>query len=271
MIKFQCPQGHPLSAPENLTGKAGKCPKCGTPFIIPSAEVAEAALAKESPTASTPAETAPAPEGAAAPLGDAAGSASGSSPANNPVAMGSGKGRSEDVFVFLCPNGHRLNGPPSLKGKPGRCPHCGATFRIPSDDDIDEEPVDGEPADDEEEDIPAGEMIREEFSFAGFGETDEVEEVEPEIDPPPPGPAALGYIVGRLWDTKTDNAELEIFLVEGEIMQPEFYSEILSSSDYAVFASQDGDDTYSLTVVPWSQVRKIGMRKIRELSPQMFR
>lgn len=268
MIKFQCPQGHPLSAPENLTGKAGKCPKCGTPFIIPSPEVA-AAAASESLASTAPAEG----EGAAAPEGDAA-AESGLNPASSSVAMGSGSGASE-TFVFLCPNGHRLNGPPSLKGKAGKCPHCGATFRIPSDDDLeDEEPIDGEPADEEEEDeeIAAGEMIGEEFSFAGFGvQSEDVEEVEPELDPPPPGPAALGYIVGRMWDTKADDAELEIFLLEGEIMQPEYYSEVLSSSDYAVFATQDGDNTYNVTVIPWAQVRKIHMRKIRELSPQMFR
>ena len=35
---------------------------------------------------------------------------------------------------FLCPNGHKLNGPSSLRGKPGQCPHCGSRFTIPADE-----------------------------------------------------------------------------------------------------------------------------------------
>ncbi len=35
------------------------------------------------------------------------------------------------VLRFLCPNGHRLESPENLAGKPGKCPKCGATFRIP--------------------------------------------------------------------------------------------------------------------------------------------
>ena len=97
------------------------------------------------------------------------------------------------------------------------------------------------------------------------------EVLEPDIDPPPEGVHALGYIVARLWDSKTDQTELEVFLNEGEIMLPEYYSEILSCSDYGVFATREGDGTYTVMVVPWSHVRKVGMRKIDDLSPRMFR
>jgi len=34
MIKFLCPTGHPLNAPEKLAGKPGKCPRCGTAFLL---------------------------------------------------------------------------------------------------------------------------------------------------------------------------------------------------------------------------------------------
>lgn len=45
----------------------------------------------------------------------------------------------EATFAFLCPNGHELNGPISLRGRPGQCPHCGEKFLIPE---IDDEPGD---------------------------------------------------------------------------------------------------------------------------------
>src|SRR5262249_18314295 len=109
MIKFHCPNGHPLNAPDNLAGKPGKCPKCDQPFIVPQPDelgVDPATVAAAS-SAVTP-------------------------------AMGSGKNlvSSGEIFVFLCPNGHKLNGPPSLKGRPGQCPHCKARFLIPTDEDI---------------------------------------------------------------------------------------------------------------------------------------
>ena len=51
---------------------------------------------------------------------------------------GEGKPVSSDpnIIVFLCPNGHKLNGPATLKGKPGKCPHCDTRFLIPDDDDL---------------------------------------------------------------------------------------------------------------------------------------
>jgi hypothetical protein len=37
----------------------------------------------------------------------------------------------EETFLFLCPQGHRLQGPTRLSGKIGRCPHCQSRFEIP--------------------------------------------------------------------------------------------------------------------------------------------
>ncbi len=37
----------------------------------------------------------------------------------------------EPPIVFLCPNGHKLNAPRKMQGHAGKCPHCGAKFRIP--------------------------------------------------------------------------------------------------------------------------------------------
>lgn len=35
------------------------------------------------------------------------------------------------TIALLCPNGHRLICPEQQAGKRGKCPHCGATFRVP--------------------------------------------------------------------------------------------------------------------------------------------
>lgn len=279
MIKFLCPNGHQLSAPENLAGKAGKCPKCGTAFVVPGPD-------EEDEGERSPPGAEPSPAAAASAENGGAEAASGDSGKRETPAMGSGTGKAVtgEVFVFLCPNGHKLNGPPSLKGKPGQCPHCGAKFHIPADDEL--EPPDEEvPADDEEEEQQRSgprSGSGSGFNFAGFGgphtqqqEEEEEEFIEavvedPPVAPPPPGPSGLGYIVSRLWEQRSEHTELEIFLMEGEIVAPDEFSEVLSSSDYGVFAIQEGDGTFALTVIPWSAVRRVGMRKLDDLPPQLF-
>src|SRR6478609_728311 len=123
MIKFLCPTGHPLNAPEKLAGKPGKCPRCGIAFLVPQASEATAADSGIASAASSGSQILP--------------------------AAGSGTNllRAEEIFFFLCPNGHKLNGPPILKGKPGQCPQCGARFLIPTDEEIEaagEEVIGGE-------------------------------------------------------------------------------------------------------------------------------
>ena len=244
MIKFLCPNGHQLSAPENLAGKPGKCPKCSTAFVVPTPEE-DADL---NPPGAEPPRAAP--------------------PAAANIGMGSGKGKAaHETFVFLCPNGHKLNGPPSLKGKPGQCPHCGAKFRIPSDEDL--EKPEELPAD-QPSGTPSGAFAFP--SMADEGPAEEFVEVQYEDAPEPPPPEfhAMSYILGRLWDRKADDTELEIFLTEGEIIGPDLYCESLSGREFAVFANVDGDGSYAITVIPWSAVRKVGLRKMPELSPKWF-
>ena len=263
-IKFLCPNGHQLTAPDNLAGRPGKCPKCNTPFVVPTPEEEDDEPAEE-PSSDAPAEGIATEKVEEKPADDKSPQAE--------IGQGSGKGKLNpaEMFIFLCPNGHKLNGPPSLKGKAGKCPHCGAKFRIPSDDD-EQELLEETPAE------PAAEPAsNEQFVFPGFESDENVEEVyeavevEDTVDPPPDGIHPLCYIVGRLWDRKGNDTELEIFLAEGEIVSPELYSEVLSIKEFGVFGSKEGDGTYSVTIIPWSTVRKVGLRKLPELSDQVFR
>ena len=270
------PQRASAQRPENLAGKAGKCPKCNTPFVVPKLEDFEEQ--ELSPPVERPDQ--PAEKPAEEPVAAAAGTAGdGEKPRETP-AMGSGKGTATapgEIFVFLCPNGHKLNGPPSLKGKAGKCPHCGAKFRIPSDEDL-ELPEEEVPTGEADEEIPEGQQVEDEgFDFGRMlgGEAPAEDAVEafveePPVAPPPPGASGLGYIVGRLWEQRVEGTELEIFLTEGEILAPDQFSEVLSSSDYGVFAVEEGDGSFVVTVIPWSAVRRIGMRRMPDLPPQLF-
>lgn len=41
LIKFLCPNGHPLSTSADRAGKPGQCPKCGIKFLVPEADEAQ--------------------------------------------------------------------------------------------------------------------------------------------------------------------------------------------------------------------------------------
>lgn len=222
VVRFKCPNGHILSAPEALVGKPGKCPQCQSAFVVPVPAPTEGQESNGRPGSGVTAGSSD--------LGLAQGS--------GPIKEGSGTSAKNagEVFVFLCPNGHRLNGPPSLKGKPGKCPHCQATFLIPTDD----------------------ETISEEAEYHGEPEPPFPQDVHP-----------LGHIVARLWYHKGDHGEIELFLPEGEILSPEHYSAMLSQRDYGVFANREGEG-YQFTVIPWTAVRRVSVHRVEELPPDLF-
>src|SRR6185436_17284714 len=173
-----CPNGHQLTAPDNLAGRPGKCPKCNTPFVVPRPEEEEES--PEEPAAETT-DKAGADKAAEPSAEDKATAAQ--------IGQGSGKGKlnPSEMFIFLCPNGHKLNGPPSLKWKAGQCPHCGAKFRIPDDTEEELELPEETPED------AATAAGSEQFVFPGFENEENIEEVyeavevEDTVDPPPDG------------------------------------------------------------------------------------
>src|SRR5436305_164332 len=134
-----------------------------------------------------------------------------------------------EVFVVLCPSGQKMIGAPSMKGKPGQCPHCGAGLIITTDEDI-EESQQGETYEESAEEgaDDGGEHSAERggINFDRFlhGSQEETGS-QTAFDRPPAGAAGLGYIVGRLWERRTEGSELEVFLAEGEIVAPDYYSE----------------------------------------------
>src|SRR5438093_187477 len=127
MVKFLCPNGHALNAPAHLVGKTGKCPKCGTAFIVPSPDgdsvhesAGEASASGEVTAGSSPSQV-----HRTGPIStDSQKRESGKMPvvspppAPSPAASSPRQSRVE-TFFFLCPNGHKLNGPVTLKGKLG--------------------------------------------------------------------------------------------------------------------------------------------------------
>jgi hypothetical protein len=268
MIKFLCPNGHPLSTSDDRAGTAAKCPKCKAPLVVP--------LASEGVNG----------EGASGEGGVAAagsGTQAGVEPGKpvtetTPVAA--------DLIVFLCPNGHRLNGPARLKGKAGQCPHCGAKFRIPADDD--EEEI--EDFEEIEEVETAASMTDEEFAAEEIEDIDEIseyseayaDELEPfeeapatVIDafttPPPEGVHPYATMVAILWEAKEPGQVIDLYLQKGEVFTPELFAEALAQPHFGIFGRREKEGGHTLTMIPWDQVVRIEVRNVKQVPVGLFK
>lgn len=194
-----------------------------------------------------------------------------------------------DVIVFLCPNGHRLNGPSSLEGKPGQCPHCGVKFRVPSRDD---------PLEEEEHEPP----LATPGSGTGIQALDTVQELPgedsawnasfddlpggmaplspPSLAPPAPGSGLGSGIAGRsspmaeaflrLWHERDRSCVIELHLTSGQVLVPEKFSRESTRRGYGVFAFKDPDGSYTVTAIPWDGLSRITMRHLAKLPKKLF-
>lgn len=252
VIKFICPNGHQLSAPDDRAGKPGKCPKCQTAFVVPDLE--ELDEAEQGEISMQAADSSPS-------------GGSGTRPAAG------------DVIVFLCPNGHKLNGPASLKGRPGQCPHCGARFVIPGDED-EEEPG--------ATDATAGIMPVSPAVTAASGSTpsgahliglaarhdlplepparqvDEIEEVpvvEVVEDDLLEGAHPLAVLLHHLCPASADACSLELQFKDGKTLAAEGFVRRMSLGDFAVFVHPDGGTQQAVTIVAWDDISRLTVRR----------
>lgn len=288
MIKFQCPNGHPLSTTDDRAGTAAKCPKCQMPLVVPMTSTSSAPAAP-SGSGKLASEAHDAPTDVSNSSTKAA--ASQSNPQNAPPAA------TPDLIVFLCPNGHKLNGPARLKGKAGQCPHCGAKFRIPEDD---EEDIEDFEEFEEEHDQIAESMTEEEFAAEEVEEVDieeitefeedadeefaaeEIEdedegELEPFEEAPPTvidaflTPVADGIhpyasIVTFIWAAKEPGQVVDLYLQKGEIFTPELFAEGLSQPNFGVFGRREKEGGgHTLIMLPWDTIVRIEVRNVRQV------
>ena len=257
-IEFACPQGHRIRCADDKAGRPGKCPKCGEKFVIPQPDAS-------SPTQLAKSDTTP-----------------------SPIEEGSGVGG--NTIVFLCPNGHKLNGPRSLQGRPGECPHCGSKFRIP-DYDEDEEDWGENPPEDTvvDDEIPVGTLV-EDGPPLGDSVPIDLSEIEPlEVGSFPDavalgtpggfplvaegrsgGPHPLAELFARLWQEKDHGGIVEVHLTDGTTLTPERYSLRMSAGSHAVFSGQDADGSFTITSVAWESVAKVTVRRVQQLPEDMF-
>jgi DNA-directed RNA polymerase subunit RPC12/RpoP len=231
-LEFNCPNGHRIVCQEDLAGRDAKCPKCGVAFRIPnsSGEIAVKLAGL-----------------AGGPVPVTATGAPGESSLNN---LGAPRPLPENSIVFLCPNGHRLNGPARLQGQAGQCPHCGAKFLVPI--------------------ISETEQV-EEVDLASIADR-ELGPLDAGVDPATMRQSAhsLCQLMRKLWEEKQQGAVIELHLEGGAMLVPDWFDERLSRQSHGLFASQAADGTVTMTVVAWDQVSRVVVRNVEGLPEGMF-
>jgi len=245
VIKFRCPQGHPLAASESQVGKAGQCPRCQARFIVPPLDVQPA----HDVTSSGHEQAASTADPDQEPQPDA------------------------DKFMFLCPNGHKLVGSVSHRGRPGQCPHCNSRFLIPdlageSDpDSVADEPLLGlgdialgdVPFEDIAWDVPAdAAMLPADTSAASSGIGTEREQ-QPQR-PVPVSCHPLAQIIRKMW-----TGPLELRLQDGSTLVVESFSAELSQHEYGVFAVRGDEGSTDIVVIPWDQITRLTLPHVGTL------
>ncbi|HEY2882730.1 MAG TPA: hypothetical protein VGJ15_09860 [Pirellulales bacterium] len=221
-MEFICPNGHRIVCPEDRAGRDAKCPKCGVAMRIPTINGATAArinagAAGESPSDSTTSQLR----------------------AENTPAAGA-----ENNLVFLCPNGHRLNSPARLQGQPGRCPHCGAKFLIPTLAELQQV-----------EEMNMANQSGQNFSQANMEAT---------------MPHPLCALLSKLWEERQHGAVVELHLDGGTLLVPDWFDEPHSQQSHALFAAQSADGTVTMTIVPWDNIMRVVVRNVEGLPEGMF-
>jgi len=176
----------------------------------------------------------------------------------------------EEQIVFLCPNGHKLNAPPSLQGRAGQCPHCGAKFRIPlldesapETDEATEEAAEGDDFGPYEE---VNGAAAEGFELGPADMSDFTEEAPPPAIVEHP----LAQLVTRLWSEREHGGIVELHLTGGAMLVPEWFEKRLSQQSHGLFATQAADGTVTMMIVPWDSVLRVVVRGVVGLPDGMF-
>ncbi len=230
-LEFNCPNGHRIVCQDELAGRDAKCPKCGVAFRIPS-------------TSGAPAVRLTDVTGGPAPV-----TATGA-PGESSLNLAGHRAMPENSIVFLCPNGHRLNGPARLQGQAGQCPHCGAKFLVP---------------------VISDTQQVEEVDLANV-EDRELESVGSGVDAAPGASRvhSLCLLMRKLWDEKNQGAVIELYLDGGAMLVPDWFEERLSRQSHGLFASQAADGTLTMTAVAWDRVTRVVVRNVEGLPEGMF-
>jgi hypothetical protein len=176
-------------------------------------------------------------------------------------------------ITFLCPNGHKLTCPLSMKGKTGQCPHCDTKFIIPEprrNDDLSEFL-----------ELPDDELTSNGRSSSQSAAGDEAQATfgqSREADLPVDfaelvsrsGPQSIAGLFARIWGQRREGEIIELSLAGGERIVPDWFASHSVDEPYGMFALLASDGAYTLLAIRWDVVQQITVRGMVELPEGLF-
>lgn len=233
-IVFHCSNGHRIVVAATMGGQRGKCSKCGVAVRIPG------------------------------------GSASPARPSRQPEPQAGGP----DLASGSVPD--EADEPPS--GNPAEEPRGHGGAAEPLDQSVSASVGQAEPREDMfsgivttgESHLAANEFVELSHHLSHLG----TQPVPGPIDvgaseaAPPTNPTAA--LVARLFQEMEHGGIVELHLVGGSVILPEFYERRWSAGSHGLFASRAADGTVTLTAVAWDAIQKIIVRQVDGLPDGMF-
>jgi len=285
-ITILCPNGHKLTCPDSLAGKAGKCPHCGAKFRIPEPGAAAPAPAAAGMPVISTTKPKPAPKPAAAAAATAtampaaaettpaagAGSkpkvaeAAAAQPVTEPVAASAPT--AEVVVAVPEPEASPIRSIDSAgDAEPGEgeivfmCPEghhlCGPATLV---DHAGECPIchvkfivpsPEEMLEDAEPEIHLEQLLGavvapEGYSFNGDSDDD--------------SPRGLGALFLQLWKYRAQGCAVELHLGEGRVLVPSGFAVESAGLTHGLFTVGEPNGAVTMTVVAWSTIERINVR-----------
>ncbi len=109
-----------------------------------------------------------------------------------------------------------------------------------------------------------------ELDVAGLAPSDEPAESPMQPDDGAEHPNPVARLVARLWMERDHGGIIELHLVGGSVILPEWYEANWSRGSHGLFASQAADNSVTLTAVAWEAIQKIVVRQVQGLPDGMF-
>lgn len=294
-IQFLCPNGHKIHCSEDHAGKPAKCPKCGVKFRVPAPAELEGAREPEEPVPDGPPENRRQAGMDSQPSGVDVGPATDDDQIeflcpNNHLLHGPAILQGQPGVCPKCGSKFRI---PSYDEAEGE----GAEGEVAEGEEaLGEEAVggvaDGEegylepesptPLEPSDSDLPSGR--REPDTQISLRMPMEIESADihvedlasmgdvvalslPASGPKQAGPpfSSLASLFAVLWAHKSAKDAIEVRHTDGQRFCPDHFLASMSRGSHGVFAIEDPNGTYTLTVVPWDCVSSVVIHGVKRL------
>ena len=80
----------------------------------------------------------------------------------------------------------------------------------------------------------------------------------------------LARLLSWIWTQRDSNSVVQVHLKDGRTFIPTWFATDLSQGEYGVFAGQDENDKYSITIIDWSHIDRVDIKDLEVIPLEHF-